>query len=96
MELLSGGTLRKKLEEGRKFTDAEASVIMNGILQAVAYLHRKEIIHRDLKPDNIMFESDELSSVKIIDFGLSAKFEDTPKNDTVEGDAGTALYMAPE
>jgi serine/threonine protein kinase len=41
----------------------------------VEYLHRKKIIHRDLKPENIMFESDDIDSLKIIDFGVSAKFK---------------------
>jgi serine/threonine protein kinase len=31
-------------------------------------------MHRDLKPENIMFEDEnDLNSLKIVDFGLSAK-----------------------
>lgn len=35
------------------------------------------VIHRDLKPENIMFENmDDISSLKIIDFGLATKKDD--------------------
>jgi calcium-dependent protein kinase len=91
MELLNGGTLTERIES-HKFSEEEAATVMRGILSAVAYLHQKEIIHRDLKPDNIMFENESLESVKIIDFGLSAKYQGS----TLQGNVGTALYMAPE
>jgi calcium-dependent protein kinase len=47
---------------------------MKGILSAVAYMHEKGIVHRDLKPDNILIhERLDLSTCRVIDFGLSAK-----------------------
>ena len=96
MELLRGATLKAKLEE-RQFSDEEAAIVMRGILQAVAYLHRKGIIHRDLKPANIMFGSEaELSSVKVMDFGLSAKFERGNYYEKLYENCGTMSFMAPE
>lgn len=39
-------------------------------------MHKQGIIHRDLKLENIIFESDRPDAqVKVIDFGLSAKFQ---------------------
>lgn len=68
------------------------------------YLHSLNIIHRDLKPgkylhyeiENILFaDCDDLTSVKIVDFGLSAKLEvHSPAN--IKAQCGTLLYMAPE
>jgi serine/threonine protein kinase len=43
---------------------------------ALEYLHeKKNIIHRDIKPENIVFiRRDDLSSLKVIDFGLATEY----------------------
>ena len=39
-------------------------------------MHSKGIVHRDFKPENVMFTTNETDSeIKIIDFGLSGKYE---------------------
>ena len=68
---------------------------MKGILSAVALMHEKGIVHRDLKPDNILVQDKtDLSTCKVIDFGLSAK------HNLMQGglaqQCGTVIYMAPE
>ena len=54
MELLEGQSLwsfmKIKFKNKEKFSDREASKIMKGILQGVAYCHENSISHRDLKP----------------------------------------------
>lgn len=89
MELVSGGRLadliKKKRQNNEKFTDIEASTVISKILSAVEFIHDKGIVHRDLKPGKISFDwlllenilvenEDDLSKIKIIDFGLSAKY----------------------
>lgn len=95
MELLQGGTLAQLIKR-RSLSDAEAAIIMRGILRAVSYLHSRDVLHRDLKPDNVMFLNDDLSSVKIADFGLSAKFGQYIFARTFEDMCGTVAFMAPE
>ena len=58
-------------------TDEQASLVMKSIFSSVSYLHSKGIVHRDLKPENILFKNeDDLSDIKIIDFGLTTKYND--------------------
>jgi len=94
MEYIKYGTLSRWMKEKRKIKEEEASLILSSVLSAVEYMHSMHICHRDIKPENIMFsEKDNLSSIKIIDFGLSAQhFNYLTNNDY----CGTFIYMAPE
>jgi serine/threonine protein kinase len=60
--------MKNKFKNHEKFSDKEASKIMKGILEGVAYIHEKSISHRDLKPQNILITDDHI--IKLIDFGL--------------------------
>ncbi|MFZ1396572.1 MAG: BREX system ATP-binding domain-containing protein, partial [Candidatus Promineifilaceae bacterium] len=61
--------------------------LIQQLLQALAYLHRRGVLHRDLKPDNVLVAE---GSVRLLDFGLSAS--DTMSSESI----GTPLYLAPE
>ena len=50
------------------------------------------MVHRDLKPENIMVNPETLD-IKIIDFGLSAFYNDI---DSLKTRVGTPYYVAPE
>ncbi len=65
------------------------SDLLGQLLEAIAYLHRREVIHRDLKPDNILVVN---GVVKVLDFGLALLHG----QDDVDGIAGTPEYLAPE
>ncbi|MDX2078170.1 MAG: protein kinase, partial [bacterium] len=58
------------------------------VLQALAYIHRRDILHRDLKPSNVLVKD---GHVYVVDFGL-AEVRDTGQG----GVAGTLAYMSPE
>ena len=94
MEYLKYGTLETWIKKNKNISEEEASLIIKEVLSAIAYLHQNQICHRDLKPENIMFSKEnDLSSIKIIDFGLSLQNVDSLFNSDY---CGTLIYMAPE
>lgn len=89
LEWIEGCTLREWLE--RKPSRKEKGAVLDALLDAVAYMHRKQVVHRDLKPENVMI-TDSGNHVKIIDFG----FSDSDAHAINKGAAGTRGYAAPE
>ncbi|KAL6906527.1 hypothetical protein ACP4OV_004128 [Aristida adscensionis] len=95
MELCEGGELLDRiLSRGGRYTEGDAKIIIEQILNVVAFCHLQGVVHRDLKPENFLFSTkDEHSPMKIIDFGLSDFIRpDERLNDIV----GSAYYVAPE
>jgi len=66
------------------------------IISAINYCHTIGVVHRDIKPENILFtdKSDD-SEIKIIDFGLSKKFNSSSQ-DLMKSFIGTPFFVAPE
>lgn len=89
LEWIEGCTLREWLT--RNPSRKERNAVLAELLEALAYMHRKQVIHRDLKPENIMI-TDQGNHVKIIDFG----FSDSDAHAINKGAAGTQKYAAPE
>uniref|UniRef100_A0A0E0EZT8 Protein kinase domain-containing protein n=1 Tax=Oryza meridionalis TaxID=40149 RepID=A0A0E0EZT8_9ORYZ len=95
MELCEGGELLDRiLSRGGRYTEEDAKVIVEQILNVVSFCHLQGVVHRDLKPENFLFSTrDDHSPMKIIDFGLSDFIRpDERLNDIV----GSAYYVAPE
>lgn len=89
MEWVEGCTLREWM--GRNPSRKQREAVVGELLDALAYMHRKQVVHRDLKPENIMI-TDRGAHVKIIDFG----FSDSDAHALNKGPAGTRAYAAPE
>merc|ERR1719436_2009524 len=96
MELCTGGELFDRIIESGHFTEVQAAILMQQIVRAIYYMHENHVCHRDLKPENFLFmtkETIEKNLLKIIDFGLSCKFE---PNQILSTKAGTPYYVAPQ
>jgi tetratricopeptide (TPR) repeat protein/tRNA A-37 threonylcarbamoyl transferase component Bud32 len=108
MELVEGESLAE-LIQGGGLTVARALEIVEGVASALAEAHRQNIIHRDIKPTNIAL--DKRGEVKVLDFGLAKRIDDSaPAEAALGADAqallatqtrenvriGTPVYMSPE
>eukprot|EP00928_Gymnodinium_smaydae_P011936 TRINITY_DN14364_c0_g1_i1.p1 TRINITY_DN14364_c0_g1~~TRINITY_DN14364_c0_g1_i1.p1 ORF type:complete len:607 (+),score=147.24 TRINITY_DN14364_c0_g1_i1:521-2341(+) len=95
MELCEGGELFDRLSRGA-LTERIASTCIRHMLLAVNYLHQNLIVHRDLKPENWLLASKEevgVAPLKLIDFGISARFQ---AGVPLKTKVGTPGYTAPE
>jgi serine/threonine-protein kinase len=93
MELVDGSSVAALLS-GKPLTLAQARVIGEGLMGALAHLHERGLVHRDVKPGNVLVGRD--SVVKLSDFGLVK----AAAGGTLVTEPGTLLgtpqYMPPE
>ena len=91
----------KKHAEKKSLREADVANIINQVLLALNYLHKRKvpIVHRDLKPENVMIDIEKQPNgeqkfvCKLIDFGC-ASFMEKGKGLTLC--LGSEHYMAPE
>jgi serine/threonine-protein kinase len=102
MELLNGRTLKqeikKRLTEGKTFSESEAIRIGVGVARSLAEAHAAGLVHRDLKPDNIFLQevADEEPTIKVLDFGIVKLANSNLTMGSDSGVPGTPAYMSPE
>jgi len=92
MEYVEGKCLKDYLSRGMHFNLDMSLHIINQILNALAYSHKRGVVHRDIKPANILWLEDD--SIKIADFGI-AKIEASDITQTGQI-LGTPQYASPE
>jgi serine/threonine protein kinase len=68
MPLVTGETLRARLERERQLPIADAVRIAREVAGALDYAHRHGVIHRDIEPENILLHD---GSALVADFGIS-------------------------
>lgn len=95
MEWLDGNDLGQRLARG-PLPVRESLRLLEQVAAALSVAHQRGIIHRDLKPSNLFLVGEDLSRVKLIDFGIARRLG-TSKVMTRTGVlVGTPEYMAPE
>ncbi|CAO4387650.1 unnamed protein product [Caenorhabditis nigoni] len=96
MEYVDGGSLKDQLSENAFFTEPHARDIFTQLIDAVAFLHRRNIAHFDIHPGNIFIT--QTGIVKIGGFWRSQmcfdKYGKIPQ--TYDGVRGHKAYAAPE
>ena len=94
MDFMNGGDLYDFLTEHGIQKEASVKIVARRLMSAMKYLHEVKIIHRDIKLENILLErKNDISSIKLSDFGLSIELESEM---LLTEQVGTSYYMAPE
>lgn len=94
---VAGSSLRKLLEDGRAFSEAETTQFGLQLAEALSFAHRRGVLHLDVTPENILIEelgAGETRAV-ILDFGV-AQFRDSLEGNTAIFQLGPTKYRAPE
>ncbi len=95
MPLVTGETLRARLDRETQLPIAEAVRIAREVASALDYAHRQGVIHRDIKPENILLHD---GQAIVADFGIALAVQSAGgARMTQTGlSLGTPQYMSPE
>ena len=95
MPLVTGETLRARVEREKQLPIADAVRIAREVASALDYAHRQHVIHRDIKPENILLHD---GSALVADFGIALAVQSAGgQRMTQTGlSLGTPQYMSPE
>lgn len=104
MELLQGKSLSELIAETGPLSPERAIPILTQVCNALSHAHSQGIVHRDLKPSNVVLVGDDLTDVRLVDFGIAKVLHvDAPENiaeilqNTNTSDIiGSPYYMSPE
>jgi len=96
-EKIHGGPLLRHIEQRKYFTEAEASLIIKDLAEAIRHLHHQGIAHRDIKPDNVLcVNKNSPCPVKLCDFDLCSSVSIEVSTPALLTPVGSLEYMAPE
>jgi len=95
MPLVTGETLRARLERERQLPVDAAVGIAREVADALGYAHGLGVVHRDIKPENILLQG---GHALVADFGIALAVQQAGgQRMTQTGlSLGTPQYMSPE
>ncbi len=95
MPLVTGETLRTRLERERQLPVDDAVRIAREVADALGYAHGHSVVHRDIKPENILLQG---GHALVADFGIALAVQSAGgQRMTQTGlSLGTPQYMSPE
>lgn len=90
MEYLSRPTLQEYEKEHKgKISEKQAEILLEPVINALAYIHSIGIVHCDISPDNLIFNKE--GQLKLIDFGAAKNKKKEKEEQYCKGG-----YTAPE
>lgn len=92
LELLSGGSLQRLMRAGGPLPAWRVADLLDGVANALVWLHRRGIVHGDVKPMNLLRNGS--GQVKLIDFGTARAARDPDWHRPPH--VATPAYAAPE
>jgi eukaryotic-like serine/threonine-protein kinase len=95
MPLVTGETLRARLEREQQLPIGDAVQIAREVADALGHAHARGVIHRDIKPENILLQG---GHALVADFGIALAVQSAGgQRMTQTGlSLGTPQYMSPE
>ena len=75
-------------EASQDLSIPEKLTLIQQVLQALAYLHRRGVLHRDIKPANILVVNGE---ARLLDFGMAQRTAEANKTPSA---GGTMVYLS--
>lgn len=97
MELLSGETLRARMERAGPMEKDEVVRLVKQTAIALDVAHKVGIIHRDIKPENLfILDVGGEPFIKVIDFGIAKQLRTDPHLTATSTMLGSPAYMSPE
>src|ERR1700754_4911068 len=92
MELVDGKTLKELVVERGPLPPDVAVGLIEQVLRALGYAHKRGIVHRDIKPQNVLIDREGVA--KVADFGI-ARAGNSQMTQT-GAIVGTVQYISPE
>ncbi len=94
MQYIEGQSVEERITNGKPLEMKEAVRIVAEAARGLEVAHQSGIVHRDIKPANLMLTT--TGQVKIADFGLAYRGEDSTNVTGGVEVMGTPSYMSPE
>jgi serine/threonine protein kinase len=90
IEFIKDGSIFKRVEDEKPFSEQETAVFLSQIASALAYLHTNDIVHCDVKPENVLVRDND--DYVLTDFGISQKMKSIFARVTMGKDADTSKF----
>ncbi|KAK5202246.1 Calmodulin-dependent protein kinase cmk2, partial [Exophiala xenobiotica] len=89
------GDLSRRISDGGRFTEKDASRTIRQVLNAIDYIHAQNVVHRDQKPENLAYLTKEANSaLLLVDFGIATTLDGPDAVSRLT--SGSLGYGAPE